>query len=55
MMLQELINQPENIETNEDKLKFKVDTMILTGETRSKPLLVRGINANEDTTSSNNN
>lgn len=36
---------------DEDKLKYKVETMILTGESASKPLLAKGINGN---TSSDN-
>ena len=52
-MLQELISQPENAEVDEDKLKYKVETMIQTGEENaSKPLLTAGIN--KDETSSNN-
>lgn len=53
-MLQELIDKPENTETDEDKLKYKVETMILTGETESKPLLSRvGINVNDHISSDN--
>jgi hypothetical protein len=48
-MLQELIDQPENTETDEDKLRYKVETMILTGGgTESKPLLYRGGNIQTD-------
>lgn len=32
LMLQELLELPENVDADEDKLKYKVETMILTGE-----------------------
>jgi uncharacterized membrane protein len=31
-MLQKMINNPENDEVDEDKLKYKVETMLLTGD-----------------------
>ena len=52
LMLQELIDLPENADADEDNLKYKVETMILSGEhSAAKPLLT-GIN--KDDTSSNN-
>jgi hypothetical protein len=53
LLLQEIIDQPDNKEFDEGKLMYKVETMILTGGTpESKPLLVRGIN-HEHTSSDN--
>lgn len=53
LMLLDLLSQPENADVEEDKLKYKVETMIQAGEENaSKPLLAAGIN--KDETSSNN-
>ena len=49
VMLQELIANPDNAELDEDKLMYKVDTMILTGDDALKQKLV---SVNKDRSSS---
>jgi hypothetical protein len=54
LMLQELLDLPENVDADEDKLKYKVETMILTGDENAKPLM-GGINKDDRTSSDNDN
>jgi hypothetical protein len=50
LMLQDLIANPEFADVDEDKLKYKVETMLLTNENAGAKLLPTGINK-EDSSS----
>ena len=54
LMLQELLDLPENADVDEGKLMYKVETMILTGDENAKPLIA-GINKDDRTSSDNDN
>lgn len=54
LMLAEMLELPENADADEDKLKYQVETMILSGGDKKEPL-IGGINKDDRTSSDNDN
>jgi len=52
MMLQEMIDKQENADEDEDKLMYKVETMLLVGDKDQQQKLISGAAINKEATSS---